>query len=314
MPTHSPTQPETRMAGSSSTVVVFPGQGSQRPGMALPWTDHAAGARWAEADDVLGRDVSRLATQADADELREPANCQVALFVHQAVLYDAWRAESPRPQLTAGHSLGEYNALYAAGVLTFADALRLVDARARATQDAAAAAPGGMLACLGCDAESVHTACERTGAFVANDNAPGQMVVAGSPAALDAVTAALAGGRGRITRLAVGAAYHSPLMQAAVAPLSEALAVTDFRQAEIEVVTNVDAAAHGPGADWAQLLRRQLTSPVRWRETMDTIVASGATAVVELGASPVLTGLAKRAAPGLQRRFVSEPADMAVAA
>ena len=299
---------------ADALAVVFPGQGSQRPGMALPWRGDPAAARWAEADDVLGRDVARLGTDAGADELREPASCQIALFVHQAVLWDAWRASSAAPAIVAGHSLGEYNALYAAGVLTFAAGLRLVDVRARATQDAAAAAPGGMAACLGCDRDEVIQACRDSGAFLANDNAPGQMVVAGSVAALDAVAASLASGRGRVTRLEVGAAYHSPHMQPAVAALAEALEEAEFAAGTIPVVANADAAVHGPGTDWPELLRRQLVTPVRWRETLGTIAASGATALVELGASPVLTGLAKRAAPTLRRTFVAAPADMAVAA
>jgi [acyl-carrier-protein] S-malonyltransferase len=302
------------MSTAEPTAVVFPGQGSQRPGMALPWAGHAASARWAEADEVLGRDVTRLGTTADADELREPANCQVALFVHHAVLYDAWRSGAAVPHVVAGHSLGEYDALYAAGVLKFDTALRLVDVRARATQEAATASPGGMVACLGCDPDEVLAACHRAGTYVANDNAPGQMVVAGSPTALNTLMEALAASPGRVTRLDVGAAYHSPHMHPAVAPLSVALASAEFADGHVPVVANVDATVHGQGADWPDLLRRQLTSPVRWRETMGAIVASGAAAIVELGASPVLTGLAKRTAPALQRRFVTQPNDVAVAA
>ena len=307
-------EPAAAPPATGGVAVVFPGQGSQRPGMALPWRGHAAAARWAEAADVLDRDVAQLGTDAGADELREPANCQIALFVHQAVLWDAWRAHGAAPDVVAGHSLGEYNALYAAGVLSFDAALRLVDVRARATQAAAAAAPGGMAACLGCDADDVVQACHDSGAFLANDNAPGQMVVAGTTAALDAVAARLASGRGRVTRLEVGAAYHSPHMQPAVTALAAALEGVGFTAGTVPVVANVDAAAHGAGADWPDLLRRQLVTPVRWRETFDTFITAGVTDVVELGASPVLTGLAKRAAPGLTRTFVSEPADMAVAA
>lgn len=308
----------TTQAGEAPTelpsALVFPGQGSQRPGMGRPWLGHAAAARWREADDVLGWDVSRLGTQADAEELREPASCQVALFVHHAVVFEAWRAASPPPHVVAGHSLGEYNALCAAGVLSFADGLRLVAARAHATQEAAVAAPGGMAACLGCDAEDVEEACERSGAFLANDNAPGQIVVSGTVRALDELSEAMAARRGRVTRLEVGAAYHSPLMERAVAAFSAALEDVEFRDPVVPVIANVDAAPHGPGADWSALLRRQLTSPVLWRATMGAVVATGAGMIVELGASPVLTGLAKRTAPGLQRRFIAEPSDVAIAA
>jgi [acyl-carrier-protein] S-malonyltransferase len=135
-------------------------RGGLRPGMAAWWRDHPAFARWAEADELLGRDVTRLGLDASSAELREPGSCQLALFVHGAVVLDAWRAVSgERPLVVAGHSLGEYNALLAAGVLGFADALALVDARARYTQEAAEAAPGTMVACLGFDVEEVEAAC-----------------------------------------------------------------------------------------------------------------------------------------------------------
>ena len=293
-----------------TTAVVFPGQGSQRPAMALPWAEEPTFTRWADADEILGRDITHLGITADATELREPASCQVALFVHHAVVWDAWRRGGVRPALVAGHSLGEYSALYAAGVLSFPDALRLVDARARATQAAAEASPGRMVACLGCDAEAVAQACAASGAHVANDNAPGQVVVAGSPAALDRLTELLADGPGRVAPLEVGAAYHSPHMAPAVEPFGAALDRTTFADSDVAVVANVDARAHSTGRDWPQLLRAQLTSPVRWADTVRTLAAEGITAVVELGASPVLTGLVKRIDRSLERRFVEAPSDL----
>ncbi|MDP8971258.1 MAG: ACP S-malonyltransferase [Actinomycetota bacterium] len=295
--------------------LVFPGQGSQRAAMASPWRDHPAFARWAEADEVLGWDVTRLGLEAPADELREPANCQVALFVHHVVLLEAWLAASDAvPLAVAGHSLGEYDALVAAGVLGFREALALVQARARHTQTAADARPGTMVACLGFAVDEVRAACAAAGAHVANDNAPGQIVAAGSEEALDRLRAALAGGRGKILSLDVGAAYHSPHMEPALEPFGRALDAAVFADAKVPVVSNVDARCHSDAAAWPRLLRQQLVSPVRWRETVLTLTGLDVGEVVELGASPVLTGLVKRTDPRLGRRTVSTPQDLAARA
>ena len=219
-----------------ASAIVFPGQGSQQPGMAQAWQDHPAFALWAQADDILQRDVTHLGVKAGADELREPLNCQIALFVHHAVLLEAWRAGGPaRPLATAGHSLGEYDALLAADVLAFEDGLRLE----------------------------------------------------------------------------VGAAYHSPHMEPAVEAFGAALDVAEFRTAQIPVIANVDASVHQDPTQWPSLLRRQLTAPVRWRETVLTLAAEGCEEVVELGASPVLTGMVKRIDASLARRTVSQPGDLA---
>lgn len=296
--------------------LVFPGQGSQRAGMASPWRDKPSFARWEQASDVLGWDVGRLGTDADDDELREPANCQVALFVHGVVLLEAWRDEvGATPVAVAGHSLGEYDALVAAGVLSFEDALRLVDVRARATQEAADARPGSMVACLGYEVDDVARACEAVGAFVANDNAPGQIVAAGPREALEALEQRLAGadsgGRGKVRPVAVGAAYHSPHMAPAAPVLGEALGQAAFADAEVPVVANVDAAAHTSAADWPQLLREQVTTPVRWRESVGALGGVGASEIVELGASAVLTGLVKRTDRSLGRHNVRTPEELA---
>jgi [acyl-carrier-protein] S-malonyltransferase len=300
---------------TDGVAVVFPGQGSQRAGMARAWRDHPSFARWADADELLGWDVSRLGLDADADELRIPLNCQIALFVHGVVLYQAW-AETATPVATAGHSLGEYNALVAAGILDFADGLRLVEARARATQAAADDRPGTMVACLGFPVEVVAAACERVGAHLANDNAPGQVVVAGPQEALDRLRDDLAdsGERGKVVALEVGAAYHSPHMQPAVEPFGAALDRAAFRDGAVPVVANVDARPHRAAGDWPEVLRAQLTSPVRWRETVATLAETGVTQVVELGASAVLTGLVKRTDRSLGRHTVVEPADLSIAA
>jgi [acyl-carrier-protein] S-malonyltransferase len=294
--------------------LVFPGQGSQRPGMAQPWRDSPAFERWHEAGDVLGRDVARLGLHAGEDELREPATCQVALFVHAAVVLEAWHAAGGgTPAAVAGHSLGEYDALLAAGVLPFPDALRLVDARARHTQEAADAAPGTMVACLGYDVEDVRAACAGVGAHVANDNAPGQIVAAGPAEALERLREALArveAPRGKVVAVKVGAAYHSPHMRQAVEPFGNALDGACFADARVPVVANVDARPHTEATAWPDLLRTQLVSPVRWRETVGTLAELGVTQVVELCAAPVLTALVKRTDPGLGRRSVTTPQEL----
>lgn len=297
---------------TEGVAVVFPGQGSQRAGMAQAWRGQPSFARWQQADDLLGRDITRLGLDADADELRVPLNCQVALFVHGVVLHEAWTATGGAATVTAGHSLGEYNALVAAGVLDFADGLRLVDARARETQSAADERPGTMVACLGYPVDAVAAACDRAGAHVANDNAPGQIVVAGDGDALDRLRDDLAatGERGKVVTLEVGAAYHSPHMEPAVAPFGAVLDGTEFRDSAIPVIANVDAQRHRAAGDWPQVLRAQLTAPVRWRETVLAMADSGVTEVVELGASAVLTALVKRTDRSLGRRTVIEPGDL----
>lgn len=294
-----------------AVALLFPGQGSQQPGMGVPWRDHPAFARWQQADAALGEDLTRLALEADAEELRRPRACQLALFIHGVVLADAWQAASgAEPTALAGHSLGEYVALVAAGAVAFADALALVEVRARACEQAADADPGSMIACLGVDRDALEAACTRAGAHIANDNAPGQVVVAGSRAALDALAAELAEGRGKVRDVEVGAAYHSPHMRPAVAPLREALDATIFIDGHTPVVANVDALPHTDGAGWRDRLADQVVSPVRWRETVQRLAADGVDTVVELGASTPLSGMVKRTDSSLARHAVTVPDDL----
>jgi [acyl-carrier-protein] S-malonyltransferase len=295
-----------------TTALIFPGQGSQQPGMAGPWRDVPSWTRWAEADDVLGMDVTRLGTDAAADELREPRSCQIALFVHHVVLLEAWRAANPSREvaLTAGHSLGEYDALVAAGVLPFGDALRLVDVRARATAAAAEDMPGTMVAALGFDVADVMAACEQAGAHVANDNAVGQVTVSGTPDQLARVKDLLADGPGKVRDVPVGAAYHSPHMASAVAPLGQALDTAPFADAAIGVVANVDAQVHTAAEEWPTLLRDQVVRPVRWRESVLTMAGEGVDEVVELGATPVLVAMVKRIDRSIGRTAITTPEDL----
>lgn len=294
-----------------TVALLFPGQGSQQPGMGEPWRQHPAFARWAEADAALGEDLTHLALTADADELRRPRACQLALFVHGVVLADAWRATADaEPVAVAGHSLGEYVALVTAGAVGFTDALSLVEVRARACEAAADADPGGMIACLGVDRGDLEEVCERAGAHIANDNAPGQIVVAGRAGALQKVREALAEAGGKVREVDVGAAYHSPLMQPAVEPLRDALEATAFADTHDPVVANVDAAPHTDGPGWPDRLAAQVVSPVRWRETIERLGADGVTSVVELGASTPLSGMVKRTDRSMSRHAVTAPDDL----
>lgn len=292
----------------------FPGQGSQRPGMGVAWV---AGPSWRlvdEASEVAGRDVARLLLEADADELRSTRNAQLTTFVLSLVVFDAVRRTGvPGPGLAAGHSLGEYTALTATGALSFADGVRLVAARGEAMEVATAEHPGTMAAVLGLEVDDVAVACERaTGeAWVANDNAPGQVVVAGSA---DGVAAAGVGakvlGAKKVLPLAVGGAFHTPLMEPARAALERAVDATSFASPEVPVVANVDAEPHAEAQGWGEVLLAQLCRPVRWRQTILRLADEGATTLVELGPGGVLTGMAKRTAPHLLTVAVAVPEDL----
>jgi [acyl-carrier-protein] S-malonyltransferase len=287
--------------------LTFPGQGSQRPGMGSAWTAAPSWALVDRASDVAGRDVAALLLEADADELKATRNAQLTTFVASLVALDALRnAGLPAPDGVAGHSLGEYTALTAAGALSFEDGVRLVTARGEAMQGAADARPGTMAAVLGLDVAEVAAACDAVeDAWVANDNAPGQVVVAGTTAGVEAAgAAAKERGAKRVMALPVGGAFHTPLMAPAAEGLGAALAGAAFSDPQPPVVANVDAARHGAGSDWRELLTEQLCRPVRWRPTLERL---GADVVVEVGPGGVLTGMTKRTLPGARALSVSEP-------
>jgi [acyl-carrier-protein] S-malonyltransferase len=291
---------------------LFPGQGSQRAGMGQPWRDHPSWAvvdRLANATEV---DLAALLLDADAETLRQTVNAQPATFSLSLVILDAVRAlgVTADPVVVAGHSLGEYSALVAAGVLAEDDAARLVVERGRAMQEASELTPGTMAAVLGLDHERLEDACrDIDGAWVANDNAPGQIVLAGTEAGVAAASeAAKAFGAKRIVPLAVGGAFHSPLMKPASARLDRALAGARFGPAAVPVVTNVDAEAHTDG--FATLLSRQLAAPVRWRQSLLTMRDLGVDTFIELGPGTELSGMVKRTLDGAQRLNVATPADL----
>jgi [acyl-carrier-protein] S-malonyltransferase len=268
--------------------------------MGSAWVDHPSFELVALASEVTGRDLAYLLLEADQETLTKTDNAQIATFVQSLIVLDAAERLGIEPSAAAGHSLGEYTALVAAGSLDFEDGLRLVSERGAAMREAAESAPGTMIAVLGLDDESVETACRRVDgeAWIANFNAPGQVIVAGRAGALEEFSAiAKELGAKRVMSMAVGGAFHTPLMSSARDRLRKALATTTFHALDPVVVANVDARPHDDPEEWPQLLSAQLCSPVRWRQTLDTLLADGIQTFVELGPGGVLTGLLRRAAP-----------------
>ncbi len=291
----------------------FPGQGSQRPGMGRPWTDHDSWDLVEEASQVAERDVARLLLDADADELRDTRNAQLTTFVSSLMVLDAAERLGLEPSFCAGHSLGEYTALVATGALGFDEGVQLVCERAEAMHEAGIANPGTMAAVLGLDDDQVEVACRRADAdvWIANYNAPGQVVIAGSTegvAAAGAIAKEL--GAKRVMALQTAGAFHTPYMTPARDCLRKAIANADLRDTEVPVISNVDALAHNTRADWSSLLSAQLSNPVRWKHGLLLLDALGVTSFVELGLGGVLTGMTKRTVPDARTFSLAKPEDL----
>jgi [acyl-carrier-protein] S-malonyltransferase len=296
-----------------SIVFLFPGQGSQKPGMGRAWTDHESWEVVAEASEAAGRDVAALLLDADAEELTQTRNSQLATYVMSLVVLDAVEQLGIEPVVAAGHSLGEYTALTAAGALELADGVRLVTERGEAMQVAAEERKGTMAAVLGLDEDMVTIACMRAAADVwaANFNAPGNVVIAGDPAAIEAAgVIAKELGAKKLLPIAVGGAFHTPFMSPARDRLKKAIAEITFRPLEIPVVGNVDALVHPDAAEWPGLLLAQLCSPVRWRQSLQTLADGGMTTFVELGPGTILSGTVKRTVEGANAISVNTPDDL----
>jgi [acyl-carrier-protein] S-malonyltransferase len=292
---------------------VFPGQGSQRPGMGQAWRDTESWSIVERLARETGRDIGRLLVDAGADELKVTANAQLATFTLSLVILDAVRSLAyPAPTAVAGHSLGEYSALVAAGVLEQSEGARLVAARGAAMESAAAAHPGTMAAILGLDPDGVAAACAAVdGAWVANDNAPGQIVIAGTAAGVQAASSrARELGAKRVLPLPVGGAFHTPLMAPAQDGLDAALAQATFRDGSLPCVANVDAEVHTAAAEWRRLLSTQLMAPVRWRQSLTRLGELGVTTFVELGPGSELSGMVRRTVDGATRANVAQPDDL----
>ena len=291
----------------------FPGQGSQRPGMGRPWQGHESWELIEEASDVAGRDVAALLLDADAEELRDTRNAQLTTFVSSLMVLDAVERLGIEPSFCAGHSLGEYTALVATGALSFDDGVRLVVERADAMHEAGLAAPGTMAAVLGLDDDDVEIACRRSDSdvWVANFNAPGQIVIAGSPEGVaKASDIAKELGAKRVMPLQVSGAFHTPFMTAARDRLRVAITAASPRDTEVPVVSNVDALLHATGDEWSSLLSAQLSNPVRWKHCLLTLAAEGVTGFVELGPGGVLTGMAKRTVENSRTISVATPDEL----
>jgi len=281
--------------------------------MGRPWRNHESWELVEEANAVGERDVARLLLDADAEELKDTRNAQLTTFVSSLMVLDAVERLGIEPSFCAGHSLGEYTALTATGALGFDDGVRLVISRADAMHDAGIEHPGTMAAVLGLDDEQVDVACRRADAdvWVANYNAPGQVVIAGSP---DGVATASQHakdlGAKKVMPLPVSGAFHTPFMIGARDRLRTAIADADPRDTDVPVVSNVDALPHRHGKEWASLLSAQLSSPVRWKHGLLELADRGVNEFVELGPGGVLTGMAKRTVDGARTLSISTPEDL----
>ena len=295
-----------------SYAVIFPGQGAASPGAGQVWREHDAWATVTGAESILDRPLGRLLLDADADELATTRASQLAVLLGSLMAWDTLSARlDERPAAFAGHSLGQITALIAAGAVDRADGLRLAARRADVSQDSADAQTGRMAALLGADVELAEKACADSDAWVANDNAPGQVVIAGTPEGLEqAGERARELGARKVMPLAVGHAFHTPLLADAVEQLGPVLDSSTFGIPEAPVVTNTDAEPTTDPAAWPQLLRRHLVEPVRWTDSQLALAALGADTFVEVGPGRVLAGMAKRTVPGVRILNAATPDDV----
>lgn len=299
---------------------VFPGQGSQSAGMLDAFADNAAVRDvLIRAGDALDQDIAGLIANGPADALNLTTNTQPVMLTAGAAIYAAWQAAGGRaPDVMAGHSLGEYTALVAAGVLSLEDGVRLVRIRADAMQTAVPVGAGGMAAILGLDDDAVRQACQEAaqGEVVeaVNFNAPAQVVIAGHKAAVErACAAAKAAGAKRALPLPVSAPFHSSLLLPAADVLAAALAETQLAAPKVPVINNVDVASPTDPAQIRDALVRQAWHPVRWVETVRAMKAQGVTHIVECGPGKVLAGLVKRIDGDLTALAITDPASLEAA-
>ena len=308
----------------SAFAFVFPGQGSQSVGMLDAWGDHpAVKETLKEASDAMGEDLSALIHDGPKEALALTTNTQPVMLVSAVAAYRTWLAEGgAKPSLVAGHSLGEYSALVASGVLTLAPAAPLVRFRAAAMQDAVAVGAGAMAAVLGMEAAKVIEGCAQAQATfpagsgevveAVNFNDPGQTVIAGSKAAVEKACEVLkAMGAKRALNLPVSAPFHSSLMKPAAEKLKEKLAATTFAAPQIPVVNNIDVTVETDTDRIRDALYRQAFGPVRWVECVQAIKARGISTVVECGPGKVLAGMVKRIDAEMTGWPLFDPASMA---
>jgi [acyl-carrier-protein] S-malonyltransferase len=299
---------------------VFPGQGSQKPGMGQDLHDNVPEARavFDEVSAATGLNVAKLCFESDEDTLRQTQNAQIALYTCGVAAYRALASRGTSATLMAGHSVGEYAALASAGIVSISDGAKLVQRRGDLMARSGNLRPGGMAAILGLERDPLAEVCAAVSTpesvvVIANDNCPGQLVISGDKDAVDrACAAASEAGAKRALPLNVSGAFHSPLMEEAAASMGEALRQAAFTQGDATVYANVTAAPQSDPAAWAELLEAQLKNPVRWTETMQAMVANGVTEIVECGSGEVLCGLMKRISRDVASRAVQDSASLNV--
>lgn len=297
---------------------VFPGQGSQSVGMLGGFAENETVQRvMARADEALGFSLTGLIAEGPAETLSLTVNTQPAMLASSVAFYEAWLAAGGRaPEMMAGHSLGEYSALCAAGAMDLETAVRLVRFRAEAMQSAVPVGVGGMAAVMGLADADVEAACEEARAVgrveAVNFNAPGQVVIAGEKEAVTrAIECAKARGCRRAIVLPVSAPFHSSLMQPAADKLAERLATTDIKVPATPVIANIDVEVHETPDAIREALARQAAGAVQWVRTIERMKAAGITDIVECGPGKVLTGLLRRTAPEINGHNIFDAASLA---
>jgi [acyl-carrier-protein] S-malonyltransferase len=283
------------------TAMLFPGQGSQAPGMGKDLAEKFTVARevFAEADDALGFAISRLCFEGPAEELQLTENTQPAILTTSVAAFRAARENGlPAPDFVAGHSLGEYSALVAAGVLSLADAVKTVRARGQYMQQAVPVGTGAMAAVIGGELNAIEAACEQARGgqvcSVANANSPSQFVIAGNTEAIDRAIELLKGVAKRVIKLNVSAPFHCALMQPAQEKLAVQLERLTFNEPQVPVITNVDAKITTAPGELRNALLRQVSAPVRWLESMQLLLGKKVETVIEIGPGKVLSGLMRQ--------------------
>jgi [acyl-carrier-protein] S-malonyltransferase len=277
---------------------IFPGQGAQFPGMGKDLYEQSEKARelFEQANEILGFRITDIMFDGTEDDLKQTNVTQPAIFLHSVILAKVL-GDDFAPEMVAGHSLGEFSSLVASGALSFEDGLRLVAARANAMQKACEIQPGAMAAILALDDFTVEDICHRLTDIVvpANYNCPGQLVISGTEAGVDAACIKMTeAGAKRALKLNVGGAFHSPLMEAARVELEAAIVNTEFKAPVCPVYQNIDAKPHTDVEQIKHNLIAQLTGPVRWTQTVEHMLEDGATSFTEVGPGKVLQGLVKK--------------------
>lgn len=301
--------------------VIFPGQGSQKPGMGRELYEavHESREVFKAIQSSTMIDIAALCFNTDEDTLRKTENAQMALYASGLAAYMAIRPSLPAEHVLAGHSVGEYAAVVGSGALHTESGAKLVQKRGDLMSRAGALRPGTMAAVLGLDRDALAAVCADAStadevAVIANDNCPGQLVISGDVAAVERA-GKLASERGakRVLPLNVSGAFHSPLMEDSAVAMGQALAIAPWHEQRLTVYANVTASPVEHGREWADLLERQLKSPVRWTESVERMIADGVDTFIECGAGEVLSGLVKRVSKEVTTLKVNDMASLAEA-